>query len=181
MNKPSRHLHSCASPSPVESRPLPVINLELTLLTTAFLRATESWKAGRQFKPQTDWAPTLWYLTGCATGKARLAVVVGISQSPQNGWETWFSCTWGDNIAKLEAPCNKLKALKINAAVKAAKKEVEAAEEAVAKTSKDSKYLLYRLGMVGYTKERLACACSEYHHCCCASTATALSQCPDLG
>jgi len=147
-----------------------LINLELTLLTTAFLKATESWKAGKQFKPQTDWAPTLWFLTGCCTGKARVGVVVAISQSPQNGWETWFSCTWGSNIAKLQAPCDKQKAKKIGGLLKTAKKEVKAAQEALAKTAETSKYYLSRVGIVSYAKERLeyleslaaaACASSD--------------------
>ena len=136
-----------------------LINMELTFLTTAFNVATEAWQKGRAFKPQTDWAPTLWYLTGCCTGKARLGVVVAISQSPQNGWETWFSCTWGANIAKLKAPCNKQKPTNICKAAKTTVKELEAAEAALAKTDLKSrsgaKFFAFRQGMVAYCKQRL--------------------------
>ena len=136
-----------------------LINMELTLLTTAFSVAAESWQKGRAFKPQTDWAPTLWYLTGCCTGKARLGVVVAISQSPQNGWETWFSCTWGASIAKLKAPCIKQTPVNVSKAAKTTAKELEAAEAALAKTDPTSrsgaKFYAFRQGMVAYCQQRL--------------------------
>ena len=97
-----------------------LINMELTLITTAIKQATDQWKSGRRFKPQTDWPPSMKYMLGCCTGRGRLGVVVGISQSPQNGWETWFSCTWGENVAKLQAPCEKQKPKNINKQVKTA-------------------------------------------------------------
>lgn len=137
-----------------------LINFELTQVTTAFTLATEAWSKGKKYKPQTALVPPgVWYLGGCCTGHARLGVVVGISQSPQNGWETWFSCTWGANAAKLKAPCNKQKAKDVDKELKSAEKEKKAAEEAVAKADPKSassqKYAMYRAGMVAYTTERL--------------------------
>jgi hypothetical protein len=97
-----------------------IINMELSLITTAIKQATDQWKAGRKFKPQTDWSPSMKYMLGCCTGACRLGVVIGISQSPQNGWETWFSCTWGENVAALQAPCATQKPNNINTMVKTA-------------------------------------------------------------
>ena len=37
-------------------------------------------------------------------GAANVAVVVTLSQAPQCGWETWFSCKYGRELAKLRAP-----------------------------------------------------------------------------
>jgi hypothetical protein len=70
-----------------------LINTELTEITSAISKATDCWQMGRKFKPHTDWPPSMKYMLGCCTGSARLGVIVAISQSPQNGWETWFSCT----------------------------------------------------------------------------------------
>ena len=135
-----------------------LINMELTLIQTAFVRATESWAKNRPFKPQMDWAPSMWYLTGACQGQARLAVVVAISQSPQNGWETWFSCTWGENVAKLKAPCHKQKAKGIAKVIKAATKEKAAAAEALAKQGSSAsaqKFAAYRQGIASYAAQRL--------------------------
>ena len=57
--------------------------------------------------------PAVWALGASATGHARLGIIVCISPAPQNGWETWFSCTWGQNASKLRAPANKQKAVAI--------------------------------------------------------------------
>lgn len=148
-------------------KPLPIahqgalINAELTQITSAIAQAADRWSNGQKYKPQTALVPpSVWYLGGCCTGHARLGVIVGISQSPQNGWETWFSCTWGENVAKLRAPCDKQKPRDIGKEVKKAQKEAKEAEEAVKKANPNSassqKYALYRAGMMAYTQERLA-------------------------
>lgn len=138
-----------------------LINFELTQVTTAFMLATDSWAKGRKYKPQTALVPPgVWYLGGCCTGHARLGIVVGISQSPQNGWETWFSCTWGTNAAKLKAPCNKQKAKDVDKELKTAEKERKEAEDAIAKADPKSpssqKFAMFRAGMAAYTSERLS-------------------------
>ena len=83
---------------------------------------------------------------------------MGISQSPQNGWETWFSCTWGQNVAKLQAPCDRQKPRKVARVLQTARKEAQAAADSLAKAGTSAsfaKYALGRHGLAAYTKERL--------------------------
>ena len=136
-----------------------MINNELTAITSAFARATELWAKGKPYKPQTALVPqAVWYLGGCATGHSRLAVVVCISQSPQNGWETWFSCTWGNNVAKLRAPCHKQKPANLTKETAKAAKAAAKAADALAKADPNSvsaqKFALYRVGQAAYTEQR---------------------------
>jgi len=135
-----------------------LINFELTQITTAFALATDAWKAGKKYKPQTALVPpAVWALGASATGHARIGIVVCISQSPQNGWETWFSCTWGQNAAKLKAPANKQKPAPIDKELAQAKKDTKKADDAVLNAGSSAsakKFELIRLGMQAYTKER---------------------------
>eukprot|EP01048_Picozoa_sp_COSAG05_P011034 COSAG05_NODE_1013_length_6190_cov_4.171236_5_plen_82_part_00 len=79
-------------------------------------------------------------MLGCCTGQARLGVIVAISQSPQNGWETWFSCTWGEMVAKLRAPCDKQKTTRLATAIKAATKDKKAAADSLAKAGTSASF-----------------------------------------
>merc|ERR1719160_1353649 len=73
-------------------------------------------QAGEANKTKKKWKnnafpglPILRYIGRCLTGQAYLTAIVCISQSPQNGWETWFSCGYGQGLAKLQAPLKKVK------------------------------------------------------------------------
>eukprot|EP00316_Scyphosphaera_apsteinii_P000885 CAMPEP_0119300222 /NCGR_PEP_ID=MMETSP1333-20130426/2203_1 /TAXON_ID=418940 /ORGANISM="Scyphosphaera apsteinii, Strain RCC1455" /LENGTH=537 /DNA_ID=CAMNT_0007301921 /DNA_START=199 /DNA_END=1809 /DNA_ORIENTATION=+ len=137
-----------------------LINFELTMLTTAFALATDAWSTGSKYKPQTAMVPpAVWALGSSATGHARIGIVVCISQSPQNGWETWFSCTWGQNAAKLKAPCNKQKPVDIDKELKRAQKDAKAADDAVKNQGSSvsaMKFAMLKVGMQAYTAERAA-------------------------
>lgn len=138
-----------------------LINHELSQITTSISKATDEWKAGRPYKVPTAMVPPcVWFLGGCCTGYAKLGVVVCFSQSPQNGWESWYSCTWGRECAKLQAPCNTQKPVNVEKEIKKANKESKAADAALAKTDLNSesgkKYIFYRHGMCHYWKERVS-------------------------
>merc|ERR550514_1830804 len=57
--------------------------------------------------------PMLRMLGRCLVGQCWMNAVVRLSQSPQNGWETWFSCTYGEGLAKLQAPLKKAKCVDV--------------------------------------------------------------------
>merc|ERR1712190_66561 len=100
-----------------------LINYELTLMATEVQSATEyHQKKKRYVKPNkvlsTD---TIRFLGRSLDGYCILAMMVCISQAPQNGWETWFSCTYGERLARLKSPLKKMK-------LKNLKKELQAAE-----------------------------------------------------
>lgn len=44
------------------------------------------------------------YASGCFSGEFLLAMIVTLSPAPSCGWETWFSCTYGEDLAKLCCP-----------------------------------------------------------------------------
>jgi len=79
------------------------INMELTMLGSEILSATECYRKGRPYRTiaalNTD---GMRYVGNCLSGKAVVAMVVCLSQAPQCGWETWFSCEFGKNMSKLE-------------------------------------------------------------------------------
>ena len=40
-------------------------------------------------------------MSACFNGNAVLSMVTCMSPAPQNGWETWFACTHGEDLNKL--------------------------------------------------------------------------------
>merc|ERR1712217_417133 len=82
----------------------------------------------KKYKNNTFWGFPLFKLVGrCLIGEIWMNTVICLSQSPQNGFETWFSCNWGEGVAKLQAP---LKKVKMQDAGVAKKKMIKAAAEA---------------------------------------------------
>merc|ERR1712241_1103708 len=71
------------------------INYDLSSLQTQFASAGLANKAKKKFKNNGLPLPIVKYIGRCLTGQAWLTAVICLSQSPQNGWETWFSCEYG--------------------------------------------------------------------------------------
>lgn len=85
-----------------------MINFELMSIRDEVVKATEQHSKKKKYlPPKRMTTDTMRFMGTCFTGKALLGVIVCISQSPQNGWETWFSCTYGNDLAKLKAPLQK--------------------------------------------------------------------------
>merc|ERR1711948_99282 len=86
------------------------INMELSAIKSEIAKATESNQKKKKYM-NNCWPPTalLRYLGRCFVGQSWLTAIVCLSQSPQNGWETWFSCEYGEGLAKLQAPVRKSK------------------------------------------------------------------------
>merc|ERR1712139_252022 len=109
-----------------------LINFELSLFATEVQTATDAHLAKRRYvKPRgqttTD---TMRFLGRSLDGYCILAMMVCISQAPQNGWETWYSCTYGERLAHLKSPLKKMK-------LKDLKKELKDAQANAKKTAKE--------------------------------------------
>merc|ERR1712187_456426 len=137
-----------------------LINYELTLMATEVQTATDCHQKKRRYvKPNkalsTD---TIRFFGRSLDGYCLLAMMVCISQAPQNGWETWFSCTYGERLAKLQAPLKKMKLKELDKEVKAAAKEAAKAKKVFEDTPQKgaaAKYLDLRRGLANAAKEYL--------------------------
>lgn len=82
-----------------------VINWELSSLSLEVLKATAQHKKGKPYAPpKSGLSPAIQFLTAIMSGWSRLGMVITLSSSPQNGWETWFSMQYGTELSKLRVP-----------------------------------------------------------------------------
>ena len=91
-------------------------------------------------------------------GRARLGMVVTLSSSPQNGWETWFSCTYGEDLSKLRAPVTPRPARNLAKAVFAAAATAAKSAAELEKTPRSgpaSKYLPRRTAQARHDAREL--------------------------
>merc|ERR1712217_5197 len=87
-----------------------MINAELTALKDEISIATAQNLGKHKYKNKCFGAHPLLRMIGrCFAGQCWMNAVVCLSQSPQNGWETWFSCRYGEGLAKLQSPLKKVK------------------------------------------------------------------------
>merc|ERR1712228_464982 len=87
------------------------INFELSAIKSEITKATEQ-NQKKKMKYVNNCFPgtaLTRYIGRCLVGQSWLSAIVCLSQSPQNGWETWFSCEYGEGLAKLQAPVRKVK------------------------------------------------------------------------
>ena len=82
-----------------------IINLELAALRSAIVQATEAHAKGREVAAPTQLGTAaVNYMTGLFDGRCQVANVVTLSQARKCGWETWFACTYAEDVAKLRMP-----------------------------------------------------------------------------
>lgn len=137
-----------------------LINFELTMLLTLIAAASDMHKAGKQFKlPSTVGGGAIHFLGGACTGEARMGALICLSQSPQHGWETWFSiANYGKQLSELKTRVVPVKTIPMAKALQEAEAASQSAVDDLAKagTSASSmKFLAYRVGMQVYTEQRL--------------------------
>lgn len=138
-----------------------LINFELSNLLTEVVGATTCHKQGRKYTP--GWGMNgqgaMSFFGGALAGESRLGALICLSQSPQNGWETWFSIAqYGRQLADLRTRLKSAPVVKMDAALKEAAKAAVEAADGLAKTGtspSNLKYLPYRVGMKVYTEQRL--------------------------
>ena len=79
-----------------------LINYELHMFRSQVVSATDLHKRGIDMNPPKQLGtPASEFLSASFTGTARLGMVVCLSPAPANGWETWFACTYGRDLAAL--------------------------------------------------------------------------------
>merc|ERR1719359_2424620 len=75
--------------------------------------------------------PAMQTIASCFDGRALLGMIVCMSQSPQHGSETWFSCEMGERLAALKSPVQPRKIEKIDKVIKDREKKLEKAEKSL--------------------------------------------------
>ena len=124
-----------------------LINYELHLLRTEIVKARDSWRKGR--KPVVSGmmsTAAVHYFLQSLTGIAVVSAVVCLSPTPQNGWETWFACTYGTDIKKMRMPVAPRKAADREAWLRRAEAEVAQVTRDLANTPKPTKPEEYHWG-----------------------------------
>ena len=138
-----------------------LINFELTNLLTEVVSATMSHKAGRKYTPgygQNGGAAQ--FFGGALAGESRLGALICLSQSPQHGWETWYSIAqYGRQLAELKTrvrPVAKMPMAEALAQAEAAAAAATVALESAGESTSQMKFRPFKYGMVVYTEQRLA-------------------------
>merc|ERR1712110_1254699 len=110
-------------------------NYELSGLKTEIEKASEQ-NCGKKKYVNNCFGnnPFLRMLGRSLVGELWMNSIICISQSPQNGWETWFSCEYGKGLAKLQAPLKKVKPQEVGPLKKKLQDDVKKAEKHLAST-----------------------------------------------
>jgi hypothetical protein len=96
-----------------------IINWDLSSLMDQVQKATDCAKKKKQYKCGTAMmTPAMQTIASCFDGRALLGMIVCMSQSPQHGSETWFSCEMGERLAALKSPVQARKIEKIEKIIK---------------------------------------------------------------
>lgn len=112
-----------------------IVNYELSALRTAVVQATEQHRMGRKMRVTKQLGTSfVEYASGCFSGSALLAMIVTLSPAPSCGWETWFSCTYGDDLRKLRAPVIPQRGLSFDKVLAAARDAAKKSADALGKT-----------------------------------------------
>ena len=81
-----------------------LINIELSMMRDAIVRATDAHSQRREYRPEkTMTTAMIKFISGAFVGRALLGMVVTLSPAGQNGWETWFSLEYGQSMASLRS------------------------------------------------------------------------------
>ena len=137
-----------------------LINFELSNLLTEVVTATNAHKAKQTYKSSGFGnSASIAYFGGALAGESRLGVIICLSQSKQNGWETWYSiANYGRQLSELKTRVRPVEAIGMDAALAAAEKaaaEAATALESTGKSASHMKFLPFKLGMKVYTEQRL--------------------------
>eukprot|EP00746_Dinoflagellata_sp_MGD_P154398 gnl/MRDRNA2_/MRDRNA2_84782_c0_seq1.p1 gnl/MRDRNA2_/MRDRNA2_84782_c0~~gnl/MRDRNA2_/MRDRNA2_84782_c0_seq1.p1 ORF type:complete len:626 (+),score=141.81 gnl/MRDRNA2_/MRDRNA2_84782_c0_seq1:86-1963(+) len=109
-----------------------IINWDLTSLMNEVQKATDAAQKKRKYKCGTAMmTPAMQTICSCFDGRALLGMVVCMSQAPQHGSETWFSCEMGERLAALKSPVQARKIEKIEAVIKDRKTRLQKAEKSL--------------------------------------------------
>ena len=114
-----------------------VVNYELSCLRTAVVNVSSAARAGKHLVPPRQLSTAfVQYACGCFSGTYHLSMVVAMSEAPASGWETWFSCEYGKDLAELKVPVSRVKTIPMEKALELANKRVTKSLEVLARTAK---------------------------------------------
>ena len=100
-----------------------LINFELSAFRSEIRRVAEAHRRGKKpFISKCCTTAAIEYFSQCLTGTCTVASVVCLSPAPQNGWETWFACKYGEDIARLRVPLQKSSPRGLDKAIEAAER-----------------------------------------------------------
>merc|ERR1712178_35621 len=92
-----------------------IINWDLSSMMDQVQKASDCAKGKRQYKCGTAMmTPAMQTICSCFDGRALLGMVVCVSQAPQHGSETFFSCQMGERLAQLKSNVKPRKLEKID-------------------------------------------------------------------
>jgi hypothetical protein len=114
-----------------------IINVELSSLRSAVVQSAEAHRRGKPVTAPTQLGTAaVNYMTEAFDGRCHVANVVTLSQAPKCGWETWFACTYAEDVAKLRMPSSarSVPATPIATLKKTTEKKARDAKEALART-----------------------------------------------
>ena len=137
-----------------------LINFELSNLLTEVVTATNAHRAKQAYKSSGFGnSASVLFFGGALAGEARLGCIICLSQSKQNGWETWFSIAqYGKGLSELKTRVRPVAAKPMDAALAEAEKaaaDAASALESAGTSASHMKYMPFKLGMKVYTEQRL--------------------------
>lgn len=110
-----------------------VINYELSQLRTAVVQATECHQKGLPLiNAKAAGTEFVEYTKGCFDCSALLSMIVTLSPARGCGWETWFSCTYGEDLQKLRCPVQPQRPKDLTKSITAAEAAVQRARDELA-------------------------------------------------
>ena len=122
-----------------------IINWELSMIATEIARATEAHRKKRPYAPPRQLATDATrFLSSSFNGSALTCLCLCLSPANINGWETWFSLKWGENVSKLEIDVRGQRPQNIAKATKDAEKEVRIASKDLDGASKNNRFYAKR-------------------------------------
>ena len=122
-----------------------IINWELSMIATEIARATEAHRKKRPYAPPRQLATDATrFLSSSFNGSALTCLCLCLSPANINGWETWFSLKWGENVSKLEIDVRGQRPQNIAKATKEAEKEVRIAIKDLDGASKNNRFYAKR-------------------------------------
>lgn len=134
------------------------IYMELSMLGNEFLAATQAYKEGYSYRTvaslNTD---GMRYVGRCLSSKAVVVMVVCLSRAPQCGWETWFSCEFGQKMARLETRKVAARKKSLSKSIHEARKAMQENEEKLVRPGgvKSVRIRLQREALIRHQENKL--------------------------
>lgn len=134
-----------------------VINFELSQLRTAVVQATEQHLKGLPvINAKTPGTEFIEFAKGCFDCSALLSMIVTLSPARSCGWETWFSCTYGEDLQRLRCPVQPQKAKDLSKLIAATELAIQRlSDEKASEAAANDKYVRLRAFQLRHETQQL--------------------------